>query len=1277
MKTSYKSFLFNSKIISILLIVYCLLFAKIAISQEGENLGFNRIELPPSPQANALGEYGVFPVSMNTGTLNISIPIAMIKAGRLDLPVTLNYSTNGLRVAQEAGCVGLGWVLNTGGVITRTVRGKADENYGYLSHGNRIPNQQSVDADFANPAKREKTYSLINRNVKGLTDYEPDLFSFNFGNYSGTFYISQSGMAELFPPQDLIIEPIIDDNAIRYFVVTDNMGIKYYFGQYLSDTTNTAYETTVPMMSESGGNTEPSPYMSAWYLVKAIDPLTNNKVEYSYIKHSQVVGIPYTNSITYSSTETYQNDGPTLSGFHLTEPETVNSLTSTTDVLYASTIEWNGKFLNFYYSTTIPGSTLKLDSVVQGNGIDDTKKCVSFCYQPYNSSNTNTFRLKLDSVIIDNNASSGKKNYHFTYVNQSLPPKDSKSIDHWGYYNGANNTTLLPAVNIDGLNRNSIADRETNGNYSQADMIKTIVYPTGGRTSFDFEANTYLYKKTFNDVTKFTAYTDKAIDSTMFEGGDTLLLDSYFADTTKKYYSFTLYGKLDTILSIEPTSGYIKLLKDNTVVDSFQLSNENLTYDMDINNIDVENNSYSIVAWLENGLPGQNNTHPKIKGWMKYMYYNKSELNDTISIEAGGLRIKRITNFDPIANKTTFKEYDYLNSGYLTSVETPNYATEMSIWHPPCYHVNCPPQNDYYDLVVSISSSVHNSLGTVAYGKVREYQGKLNQNTGYTDNFFKIVKDNKVGGTPYLPVLNKSWERVIKNRVVTMAHTTNGYDTVKVTYLQYRIDSTKLAYIKGFKSARIMNIIMLEGVPMPYMFTGDQFRYDNYELETRKYQLKQTKTVDYTSSGKIYSITDYKYENPLQSNVTSTETLSSNGNIEKTVFKYPSSFLLSCYQPCLNIYKTEVANCNVELDDCFNDLNSCYSIHGECYGKFLKCSKEEKDWIKRHCHDININCESRANRNFKCLDNLNNCLTENGYYTCLDTADCQTSKCYDTAYTNYQTCKQNIWDCAYDKYEVETDTFLKAAYLMYLANAIDQPVETIKYVNGQLVEDIKYDYKIFNDNDTVPLLYSINTRFNSSDDSVREITYEKYKNKLPAQVNIRNSSLRNVYLWSPTSKKLVAFIKNAQADKVFYESFEENPAGVSFVNNGINMAKTGTKVLQGSSYTFPADTITPAPEIMMSYWYFDGTKWNFNEEDFATQINPPGGNCQYIDEIRVFPKGAEMTTYSYDGFGYLINAADQNGLSTYYEYDEAGRLIVVRDYNKNIIKHFEYNYGHE
>ena len=63
-----------------------------------------------------------------------------------------------------------------------------------------------------------------------------------------------------------------------------------------------------------------------------------------------------------------------------------------------------------------------------------------------------------------------------------------------------------------------------------------------------------------------------------------------------------------------------------------------------------------------------------------------------------------------------------------------------------------------------------------------------------------------------------------------------------------------------------------------------------------------------------------------------------------------------------------------------------------------------------------------------------------------------------------------------------------------------------------------------------------------------------------------------------------------------------------------------------------------------------------------------------IDDVRVYPKGSLMTTYTYHTAWGITSETDPNGVSSTYEYDAFGRLKLIRDASGNILKQIKYHY---
>jgi hypothetical protein len=137
----------------------------------------------PAPNAASLGKYGDIPVSYYTGVPNIGVPIYTLTDGPVSLPISLSYHAGGMKVGEPVSWVGLGWSLQAGGMITRTVQGRADELAdGYFTSGRFIYIDQTINefndtirciASSGNPP--QYTYATIQN---GTIDAEPDIFSF-------------------------------------------------------------------------------------------------------------------------------------------------------------------------------------------------------------------------------------------------------------------------------------------------------------------------------------------------------------------------------------------------------------------------------------------------------------------------------------------------------------------------------------------------------------------------------------------------------------------------------------------------------------------------------------------------------------------------------------------------------------------------------------------------------------------------------------------------------------------------------------------------------------------------------------------------------------------------------------------------------------------------------------------------------------------------------------------------------------------------------------------
>ncbi|MEM7550012.1 MAG: hypothetical protein AAF363_10065 [Bacteroidota bacterium] len=127
------------------------------------------------------------------------------------------------------------------------------------------------------------------------------------------------------------------------------------------------------------------------------------------------------------------------------------------------------------------------------------------------------------------------------------------------------------------------------------------------------------------------------------------------------------------------------------------------------------------------------------------------------------------------------------------------------------------------------------------------------------------------------------------------------------------------------------------------------------------------------------------------------------------------------------------------------------------------------------------------------------------------------------------------------------------------------------------------------------------------------------------------------------------------------------------------------KITVVSSSSAPPSVSTTACEITFrrnssptngTEWsVFDGTNWIQNRQ----LITHTGGGItfsnpgQYIDEIRIYPRDAQMQSYTYE-FSQINSITDTNGTTVYYEYDNHRRLKAVKDFEGNVLSVHDYQY---
>lgn len=226
---------------------------EISIAQPNSYENVSNI-LPPTPESSSLIEGYKAKLNGFRGGLDYSIPIWEIDK-ELGFSILLSYHSNSNKVKSRASRVGLGWNLFAGGIVTRTIRDYPDDvANGFL----QFPRYNEKFEEDENIRKHFATLYRFNPNDVKF-DTEPDIYNFNFLNFSGTFIISNSTFTPLVQSNEdkkVEIEFFNNSKKIRKFIFTDLKGNKYYFGE-TQDGSIAAYErntsSRINQINTSGG----------------------------------------------------------------------------------------------------------------------------------------------------------------------------------------------------------------------------------------------------------------------------------------------------------------------------------------------------------------------------------------------------------------------------------------------------------------------------------------------------------------------------------------------------------------------------------------------------------------------------------------------------------------------------------------------------------------------------------------------------------------------------------------------------------------------------------------------------------------------------------------------------------------------------------------------------------------------------------------------------------------------------------------------------------------
>jgi hypothetical protein len=812
-------------------------------------------ELPlniQSPNSASLGSFGNAPVNYYTGRPNITVPIHSLKAYGLSMDIYLSYDASGIQIDRHPGWVGQNWNLQAGGVITRTVRGRADEYLNasdigdiFNNHFQSVNATKSIDALTKEGAKElilKKAFALVDNGIdlKRGVELEPDIFSFNFMGISGKFFyggdkkwkvLSDQNIEVLFDVEDAgnYSYPEVASESIPYknssnkydktiagFKLRDDKGMVYVFGykensiEYGLPFFNQLFDETV-----DGSFEKYPPHWTAnsWYLTRVIDKHGNELFNLDYTRGYWIAEFyrSYVDKRTFGHTplgvaflgDLDCSDGPNpidlvdhVDGT-LISPVYLEKITS----LHEETISF-GKSLSNEMGYDLAELDYKL------NKLEDKYANTNlnwFCYttsgnefsapNAVGGSNNPIAALgwyKLDEISINTNQ---KVKYVFNYNNNS------------------DERLFLESIDIEGLYRSSLLDKYT------------------------------AYKFGYNQPQLLPKYLSKKVDHWGYYKGSEYVIDN--TDYSKHFAtrnSNEKYLQIGILKSVSyPTGGYT-------------------TYK-------YEPNAYS-----------------------SYVSNDRQTLNYAIGI-AGGLRIKEIQDFDGIKVMSRTFKYQKSNtntqsSGILNA--KPNYYWED-------WKTETDDGGYYHERVFSINSVIplSNSFEShIGYSDVLEYKSDGSY-IHYSHIDHSDVKDQTASVSfngsvsPYEPLNELGYAR---GKMQSVKYYDSNNSIVKEVNNTYRsINEITNDYVVSHNAK------------FGYKCDGDHkyFGGNVVKIFYNDYDLISTNTIDYLDGKELVSIVDYDksdYDDLFCNYRFLNKLTETKGNdVIETSFKYPKDLTGQAY----------------------------------------------------------------------------------------------------------------------------------------------------------------------------------------------------------------------------------------------------------------------------------------------------------------------------------------------------------------------------------------------
>lgn len=464
--------------------------------------------VPPSPTAAQIVKYADTPVQYSLGLPDITIPIYTIKTRELEMPITLTYHASGIKVDEIPGPVGLGWSLNAGGAITKTIVGLADKDE-YVNYRpyHRIFKRDQINPDNLMP---DDMIDYLDGVIKNRQDSYYDRYNYSYNGNSGSFMMVHSGgyaNSESYVMQQMTLnddEVDFDEYGDEYIV--DPYGNKYTYGAKENVKLVTQGSTNDMTSWMYGYDTTSSWHLTEIESCSGLDHITLNykNEELEWTKHMLSHSRPYSRGV---------GDGYSMDHWSIGSETTVSSRMTYSDMKLIESITFDGGSVVFEYDNShggrlggkktqqhpenynIPYKLSKI-SIIENR---DTVKVFNMTHEIFGDGRT--MLAAIDVVRPDTTGDDATlyDSYTFDYYNRYEMPA-YYAQDLFGYYNKENDNpnlchrVLFEGFDTDGseaLRRKYLFDGAVT--YTLSEVVTRRGESIKTKTCYEYEPNKHTY----------------------------------------------------------------------------------------------------------------------------------------------------------------------------------------------------------------------------------------------------------------------------------------------------------------------------------------------------------------------------------------------------------------------------------------------------------------------------------------------------------------------------------------------------------------------------------------------------------------------------------------------------------------------------------------------------------------------------------------------------------------------------------------------------------------